>query len=207
MKKENENDINPDDKKINQNGTTKDNQESKTEAETQTEQPSAEDKEGETLSKEIETEVNAAEKLQAETAELKDKLLRLYSDFENYKKRTFRERIELSKMAGVEVILALLPVLDDFERAIKSITTDTQVTDALKEGVNLIYTKFKTLLQQKGLEEMKTDGTVFDSDLHDAVTNAPAPSEDMKGKVVEELEKGYYLNGKVIRHAKVIVGN
>ena len=207
MKKENENDIDSDAQKINENGTAKDDEELKTESETQTEQPKAEDKEGGTLSKEIETEVSATEKLQAETAELKDKLLRLYSEFENYKKRTFRERIELSKMAGVEVILALLPVLDDFERAMKSINTDAQSTDAVKEGINLIYTKFKTLLQQRGLEEMKSTGTVFDSDLHDAVTNAPAPSEEMKGKVVEELEKGYYLNGKVIRHAKVIVGN
>lgn len=138
-------------------------------------------------------------------AELNDKYLRLYSEFDNYRKRTARERIELSKTAGEEIFRSLLPVLDDFERAIRSVNEDTTV-DVFKEGVNLIYSKLKKTLNQKGLEEMKSQGESFDSEIHEALTNIDAPTADLKGKVVEEVEKGYLLNGKVIRHAKVVVG-
>lgn len=143
--------------------------------------------------------------LEAKVADLNDKYLRLYSEFDNYRKRTAKERIELSKTAGEDVFRSILPVMDDFERAMKSIA-DAKDIKAVEEGVSLIYNKLKNTLTQKGLEPMDTMGQAFDSDLHEAITNVPAPSEDMKGKVIDEIEKGYMLNGKIIRFAKVIVG-
>jgi molecular chaperone GrpE len=164
----------------------------------------------ETNSKQLaveETEQDKSESLEKEYAELKDKYLRLYSDFDNYKKRSIKERSELIKSAGEDIFLSLLPALDDFERALKSINTATDI-NALKEGVKLIYSKLYNTLQQKGLKEMPSQvGEPFNTDLHDAITNMPAPSEDMKGKVIDEMEKGYYLNGRVIRHSKVVVGS
>ena len=153
-----------------------------------------------------ETEASQIEKMKTEITTLNDKFLRLYSEFENYKKRVSRERTEYVKMAGSDVVLSMLPVLDDFERAMKSIGESAEY-DSVKEGINLIYNKFKSSLLQKGLSEMKSNGELFDSELHEAVATAPSPTDDMKGKVLEELEKGYFLNGKVIRHAKVLVGS
>ena len=138
--------------------------------------------------------------------QLNDKYLRLYSDFENFRKRTAKEKIDWSKYAGEELFKALLPIIDDFERGIKSMN-ETQNVDALKEGVNLIFHKLKSTLQQKGLEEIDSKGTIFNVDMHEAITNIPSPEEGLKGKVIDELEKGYSLNGKVIRFAKVVVGN
>ena len=146
--------------------------------------------------------------LQAKVSELNDKYLRLYSEFDNYRKRTLKERIELGRNASEEIITSLLPVLDDMERAIKaSAEVNNKEQHALHEGLLLIYNKFKNILEQKGLEAINSTGEAFDVDFHDALTNIPAPSEDMKGKVVDEIEKGYRLNGKVIRYAKVVVGN
>jgi len=139
-------------------------------------------------------------------AELNEKYLRLYSEFDNYRKRTSRERVELLKTAGEEIIKSLLPVLDDLERAIRNNETATDI-DAVKEGVKLIHQKFRQSLIQKGLEPIDALGKPFDTDLHEAITNIPAPSDDLKGKVIDEVEKGYLLNGKVIRFAKVVVGN
>ena len=148
---------------------------------------------------------NPMEKLQAELNESKDKYLRLAAEFQNFKTRTQKERVELIKTAGVEVILSVLPVLDDFERAVKSMEKATEVAP-VKEGVDLIFNKFKGVLESKGLKVMDCVGQPFDADLHDAITNIPAPSEELKGKVVEDIQKGYYLNDKVVRHAKVVVG-
>jgi molecular chaperone GrpE len=145
-------------------------------------------------------------RLKQQLAEANDKYLRLYSEFDNYRKRTSRERIDLLKTAGEDVIKSLLPILDDFERAVKSNETAADIA-AVNEGVKLVQQKFRNLLQHKGLEAMSTIGQPFDTDMHEAITNIPAPSDDMKGKVVDELEKGYLLGGKVIRFAKVIVGN
>src|ERR1035437_2243155 len=139
-------------------------------------------------------------------AELNDKYIRLYADFENYRKRVSKERLDLLKYAGEDVLKQLIPVMDDFERAMKAAAQATDIK-TIKEGEQLIYNKFKNMFTQSGLAEMNATGKVFDPELHDAVTNIPAPSEDMKGKVVEEIEKGYFLSGKVIRHAKVVVGN
>ena len=146
-------------------------------------------------------------KLEAEVAALNDKYLRLYSEFDNYRKRTMRERIELSKTASAEVITAMLPVIDDLERAIKSHSEAGESVSALTDGVNLIYGKFLAVLGQQGLGQMKSAGEEFDTDFHEAVTNIPAPQPELKGKVVEEIQKGYLLNGKVIRFAKVVVGS
>ena len=145
---------------------------------------------------------------QSKCDELNDKYLRLYSEFDNYRKRTQKEKIEFSKTASEEIILSLLPVLDDIERALVStLKTNDGMEVVPKEGLQLIYQKFKGLLAQKGLESIPSIGELFDVDFHDALTNIPAPSEDLKGKVVDEVEKGYKLNGKVIRYSKVVVGN
>ena len=120
--------------------------------------------------------------------------------------RTAKERIELIKSAGEDVFKIMLPLIDDFERALKANENATDVK-AINEGVNLIYQKLKTSFTSRGLEEMKAFGEEFNPDLHEAITNIPAPSEDMKGKIVEVMEKGYLLNGKVVRFAKVIIGN
>jgi molecular chaperone GrpE len=144
--------------------------------------------------------------LQEQYNTVNDKYLRLYSEFDNYRKRTSKEKLDVINTAGADIISNLLPVVDDFERALKS-AESTQDIEALKEGVNLIYQKLLNSLYKKGLEPMKATGEEFDPELHEAITNIPAPSEDMKGKVVDEVEKGYLLNGKVIRYAKVVVGN
>jgi molecular chaperone GrpE len=143
--------------------------------------------------------------LEQKVAELNDKYLRLYSEFDNFKKRTIKERVELIRSAGEDVFKLVLPLLDDFERALRANETATDVK-AVNEGVSLVYQKMKSSLTSRGLEEMKAVGEEFNPDLHEAITNIPAPSEEMKGKVVEVVEKGYTLNGKVIRYAKVIVG-
>lgn len=145
-------------------------------------------------------------KLEAELAEMKDKYLRMYSEFDNFKRRTSKERAEVIQTANRELMTALIPVLDDFQRTTKFLETSESV-EALKEGVALVYNKFSRTLEQKGLKPLEAMGTAFDSELHEAVTQIPAPSEDLKGKVVDELEKGYYLNDKIIRYAKVVIGN
>jgi molecular chaperone GrpE len=143
--------------------------------------------------------------LEAKVAELNDKYLRLYSEYDNFRKRTAKEKIEMMQTAGEDVFKSILPVIDDFERAIKS-NTETSDVKAVNDGVNLIYNKLKSTLTNKGLQEMKALGETFDADIHEAITNVPAPSDDLKGKVLDELEKGYMLNGKIIRFAKVVIG-
>ena len=144
--------------------------------------------------------------LEAKVAELNDKHLRLYSEFDNFRKRNARERIDLIKTAGEDIFKAMLSSIDDFERAIKANETTTDIK-TVNEGIQLIYAKMKHSFNQKGLEAMECIGKEFNSDIMEAITHIPAPSEDLKGKVVDEIEKGYLLNGKVIRYAKVIVGS
>ena len=135
-------------------------------------------------------------------AQLNDKHLRLFAEFENFKKRTAKERMDLYKTAGESVLTALLPVLDDFERSIKA---NQKQED---EGVVLIYNKLKSILETKGLKAMEDAvGQELNTDYHEAITNIPAPSDDMKGKIIDVVEKGYFLNEKVIRYAKVVVAN
>jgi len=147
----------------------------------------------------------AEDKLKEEISLANDKYLRLYAEFDNFRRRTIKEREEARKMEGKDVIVALLPVLDDFERALRSMDNATEV-GPVKEGVQLIQNKLKNVLSQKGLKEMESVGAPFDPELHEAITNIPAPDEASKGKVVDEMEKGYFLNDKVARFAKVIVG-
>jgi molecular chaperone GrpE len=155
--------------------------------------------------KEVPKELNEVEVLKNETGELKDKYLRLYSEFENFRRRTSKEKIDIIKTANEDVILSLLPVLDDFERAQQAFK-ELNESDPLKQGLNLIQNKLFKTLESKGLKPMDAIGTAFNSDLHEAITQSPAPTEDLKGKIIDVLEKGYYLNDKVIRHAKVIIG-
>jgi molecular chaperone GrpE len=149
--------------------------------------------------------LSESDKLRSELEQARDKYVRLYAEFDNYKRRTTKERIDLLQTAGKDILTDLLPVLDDFERALKSMDAATDII-AVKEGVSLVHHKLKNILQQKGLKEMQSTGEAFNADLHEAITNIPAPSEDLKGKIVDELEKGYFLNDKVIRFAKVVVG-
>lgn len=150
-------------------------------------------------------ELSAEEKLQQQVAELNDKYLRLFAEFDNFKRRTQKERIELLQTAGKDIVVSLLPVLDDFERAIKATETSTEVAP-VREGIELVQTKLKSILSQKGLKEIDCINTPFDTDLHEAITQIPSPTDEQKGKVIDELEKGYTLNDKVIRFAKVVVG-
>ncbi len=146
------------------------------------------------------------EALEEKSQELNDKYLRLYSEFDNYRKRTQKERLELLKNASQDIITELLPVLDDFDRAMKSFSVGQNNEESLK-GIELIYNKLLNLLTQKGLEPMNAMGKDFDTDFHEAITNIPAADESQKGKVVDVIQKGYLLNGKIIRFAKVVVGS
>ncbi|MBS1667343.1 MAG: nucleotide exchange factor GrpE [Bacteroidetes bacterium] len=150
-------------------------------------------------------EDNENEKLAAELQEQKDKYLRLVAEFDNYRKRTAKERIELIQTAGREVISSLLDVLDDAERAEKQLQNTSDVPKAL-EGVQLVFNKLRSVLQSKGLKQMESINTDFDVEKHEAITEIPAPNDKLKGKVVDEVQKGYYLNDKLIRFAKVVVG-
>lgn len=150
-------------------------------------------------------ETSLIEKLEAEKKDLNDKYLRLFSDFDNYRKRTAKEKIENFKTAGVGVIKDLLTVVDDFDRAIENNKVAEDI-DAVKEGFGLIHNKFSSILKAKGLQEVEAKGDVFDVDKHEAITQISAPTEDLKGKVVDVIEKGYSLNETIIRFPKVIVG-
>lgn len=148
---------------------------------------------------------NDTEVLQRQVNELKDKYLRLVADFDNFRKRNAKERLELIQTASKDVITALLNVLDDSERAEKQLQTSNDV-EAIREGVSLVFSKLRSSLHSKGLKAMDSIGADFNPELHEAITEIPAPGEAMKGKVIDEVEKGYYLNDKIIRHAKVVVG-
>lgn len=156
------------------------------------------------LNEELETN-DEQEQLKKELDETKDKYVRLVAEFENFRRRNAKERMELIQTAGKDVVQSLLVVLDDCERAARMIESATDI-EPVKEGVALVFNKLKNTLQQKGLKKMESKGTEFDPELHEAITEIPVPGEDMKGKVIDEVEPGYYLNEKLIRHAKVVVG-
>ena len=186
------------------------NEEVKNETTSDTQDTATEEQVQETVAEETQTEETVEETIIEPTpeekyAELNDKFLRLYSEFDNYRKRTNKEKLELISTASSGVIKDLVAVLDDFERAITNNET-VEDTSALKEGFNLIHNKLKGILETKGLKPMISKGEVFDSELHEAIANIPAPTEDLKGKIVDDVEKGYYIHDKVIRYAKVVVG-
>jgi molecular chaperone GrpE len=145
------------------------------------------------------------EKLKEELQDQKDKYLRLYAEFDNFKRRTATERKDIVATAGREVIQSLLDVLDDSDRAEKQLNAATDMTQ-VKEGILLVFNKLRNALQSKGLKAMESIHTLFDVEKHDAITEIPSPTEDLKGKVLDEVQKGYYLGDKIIRHAKVVVG-
>jgi len=148
------------------------------------------------------SEIVAAEK----NAEFQNKYIRLSADFDNYRKRTLKEKIDLIKSANAEILLNLLPVMDDFERALKSME-DTKGCKEIKDGIDLIYNKFGEFLKSSGVKEIDAMHKKFDTDIHEAVTKIPAPSKRLKGKVLDVIQKGYYLNEKIIRYPKVIIGD
>ena len=161
---------------------------------------------------ETETKKEASDKTNAELkaaeeklAEMKDKYIRLSAEFDNYRKRTLKEKMELSKFAGESILTKIIPFMDDFERAVKIMDTATDL-DAMKSGIDLIYTKFGEFLKQNGIKEIESMGCSFNVDLHEAVAKVPVTEEDKKGKIVDVVLKGYYLQDKVLRFAKVVVG-
>jgi len=158
------------------------------------------------VEEQVQEELTPEEKLEGELKQEKDKFLRLFAEFENYKRRTAKERIELFSTASEGVMKTLLPVLDDFERALMHIEDDKEAEE-LRKGVLLIYQKLIKTLEQKGLKLMEVNkGDVFNADNHEAITQIPAPTEDMKGKITDIVEKGYLLGEKVIRFPKVVIG-
>lgn len=155
---------------------------------------------------EIQDEISLEDQLREDLAKEKDKFLRLFAEFENFKRRTSKERIELFKTAGQEIMVSMLPVLDDFDRAIKELAKSED--KEMFKGVELIRVKFRETLKSKGLEEVGTkQGDPFDAEVHDAITQIPAPKKKLKGKIVDVVEKGFKLGDRIIRHPKVVVGN
>jgi len=146
-----------------------------------------------------------SQKLQQELEEQKDKYIRLFAEFDNFKRRNAKERIELIQTAGKEVITSMLDVLDDCDRAEKQLQNSEDLTQ-IKEGVQLVFGKLRNTLQSKGLKAMESIGTAFDVEKHEAITEIPAPTEELRDKIVDEVQKGYYLNDKIIRFAKVVLG-
>ncbi len=145
------------------------------------------------------------EKLEEEIADIRDKHLRLQAEFDNYRKRTLKEKMELLKSGGEAVLTNILPVIDDLERALAAFS-EVEDENPFKQGATLIYNKFQEFLKQNGIKEIDAKGMVLDTDLHDAVTKIPAPAEELKGKIIDVIQKGYLLNDKVIRFAKVVIG-
>jgi molecular chaperone GrpE len=167
-----------------------------------------------TVENQDETETEHTEEADSQTIEesweekfleMQDRFVRLHAEFDNFRKRTNKERIENIATANAGILKDLIPVLDDFERAISSNETAAEI-QSVKEGFGLIYNKYKGILESKGLKPMRSKGEVFDSELHEAIANIPADSDDMKGKIIDDVEKGYTLHEKVVRFAKVVVG-
>lgn len=149
--------------------------------------------------------VSEDKSMEEKLAEMQDKYIRLSAEFDNYRKRTLREKIDLSKYAGENLLLKILPVMDDFERAVSHLETATDC-EAMKDGIDLIYVKFTEFLKQHGLKEIDALNCDFNVDLHDAVAKIPVEDEEKRGKIVDVIQKGYYLHDKIIRHSKVVVG-
>lgn len=164
----------------------------------------AQEESTEEVQEEVQEELSSEELLQKRFDELNDKYLRLYSDFDNFRKRTQKEKLDIINGASGEVLKSLLPIADDFERAIAN-NAEVADADALKEGFTLIQQKFMKTLEAKGLKAMDSKGQPFDAELHEAITNIPAPEDKDKGTCFDVIEKGYYLNDKVLRYAKVVV--
>ncbi len=157
------------------------------------------------IEEEPKNKLSEKERLEKELSEMKDKYLRTFAEFDNYRKRTMKERQDIIKLASKDALSALLPAVNDFERAIKMAASEDN-DEHVPEGIVMIYNKLFKALEQQGIKQMETDGKDFDPELHEALTRIPAPTEELKGKIIDTIEKGYYLNDKIIRHAKVVVG-
>lgn len=153
----------------------------------------------------LEEQSEPLEELRAENAELKDKYIRLYAEFDTFRRRMMKEKLDLINTAAQDTMAALLPVLDDFDRAKKS-ADQADSTEQFSEGVTLVYQKLHNALRQLGLEPMDTQGQPFDPEYHEAIAEIPAPTEELKGKIIDTIANGYQLRGKIIRHAKVVIG-
>ena len=185
-------------------------QDSKVEREEKVNGKEVQEEEGQQSEEEVGEEEEAEEEKKEPTAEeklaeLQDRYLRLSAEYDNFRKRTLKEKIELQRNANEAMLLTLLSVSDDFDRALQSVDEATDI-EAVKEGLHLISGKFNNFLQQQGVKEIEAEKKEFDTDLHDAITKIPAPSKKLKGKVVDVVQKGYFLNDKVLRHAKVVIG-
>jgi molecular chaperone GrpE len=163
------------------------------------------DKKTEENNTEEKIEVNPLEQIQAQLDEMKDKYIRLSAEFDNYRKRSLREKMDLTKYASEDVLQSILPLYDDFERAMKSWDVSTDI-DAVKQGLHLIYNKFFDFLKTKGISEIEAIGKELNTDIHEAITKIPVQDDAMKGKIVDVVQKGYMLNDKVIRFSKVVIG-
>lgn len=183
----------------------KENSTAKSESTNTKEDKPVEEKDNLTDEKQNKKEIKPEKTEQEKFAELNDKYIRLAAEYDNYRKRTLKERMELFKTAGEDILINILPVMDDFDRALGSIDQAKEIS-AVKEGIQLIYNKFSDFLKQRGVKEIEAKEKDFDTDLHEAITKIPAPDEKLKGKVVDVVEKGYYLNEKVIRFSKVVIG-
>jgi len=150
-------------------------------------------------------EVNPVDQIQVQLDEMKDKYLRLSAEFDNYRKRSLREKMDLTKYASEDVLVSILPVFDDFERAMRSMDLSTDI-DAVKQGLHLIYGKFNDFLKTKGVVEIEAVGKELNTDIHEAITKVPVQEEEKKGKIIDVIQKGYMLNDKVIRFSKVVIG-
>lgn len=173
-------------------------------ADEQAQNENKEPKKSKEKQKKLSTKEMLAEK-EIELAELKDKYLRIFAEFDNFKKRTIKEKMELMRNASRDVLSDMLPVMDDFDRA-KQSAEDDSTEEQFSEGVTLVYGKLNSVMKMKGVKAMESTGEVFDPELHEAITKIPVPTEEMKGKVIDTITKGYYLNDTIIRHAKVVVG-
>lgn len=166
----------------------------------------AKTKEENTEKKEEEkVDVNPVNQIQAQLDEMKDKYLRLSAEFDNYRKRSLREKMDLTKYASEDMLVSILPVFDDFERAMRSMDLSTDI-DAVKQGLHLIYGKFNDFLKTKGVVEIESVGKELNTDIHEAITKVPVQEEEKKGKIIDVIQKGYMLNDKVIRFSKVVIG-
>lgn len=182
----------------------KDNQENTEETTLDNQQQTAEDQTQES-NESPKSELSREEELEIQLAEAKDKHLRLFAEFDNFRKRTSKQQLDMIRNAGSEMIKTILPVLDDLDRAAE-LNEKTEDINVVKEGFKLIHHKFAAILERNGLKEIEAKGLEFNTDLHEAITNIPAPTDDMKGKVIDVVEKGYYLNDHVLRFSKVVVG-
>src|SRR6056297_617341 len=196
-------------KKTEENKEQEKKNQSQEEQQTQNKQQTEKQKEAKESDKEKKKSEKATEKQektdQEKLQEMQDKYLRLTAEYDNYRKRTLKEKMELTKSAGEDILNGLLPVMDDFERALQSID-DSDDLEAVKKGIHLIYSKFKDFMKQNGVKEIEAKEQEFDTDKHEAVSKIPAPSEELKGKVVDVVQKGYYLNDKILRYSKVVIG-